>query len=556
MRALPVLVMSALIIGIVSPAQAESPLRPKPGGLVPASSHTVLNQRGRDARDDVVISESFESYQNGPLPPGWTTIDGDGGFSTWFGRPSTWQVFSGLEYSAHSGAKFVMCHFNDNALPNDDWLILPLQELTGAIRLSYWSASQDLQYPESFEVRVSTSAALPENFTHLVLAVSSLSDAWTYYEHDLSQFANMPFWVAFHYNAVDRYALKIDDLELVGSPLPSGSVAGQVTDDSARAVAGAQVQIGSIAITVRTDSTGYFFFTGVAPGSRLLRIQHEFFFPYTESGIQVAVNETTHVDAVMQRRPLLFRDYVTVSNPRTITDFAYTMMPIEGVIRDTLIIFDLDVSATLEHTFIGDLDIWVRTPDTIDVQLVAHDVRNSGINITNCRFDDEAEWPFTFGISPYTGSWRPLQPLSTLNGDSTMALRGNRGLATWILRVYDAAAQDVGRVTRFVLHVASEMPLAAEERPPARPDAFAFDGCYPNPFNGVTQFRFRLPQPMFVELTLFNMLGQRVEQVLARNCEAGEHQVFFSAENLASGIYVAQLKTPFFSETRKAVLLK
>jgi subtilisin-like proprotein convertase family protein len=539
LRQLSVFVVLTLMAVIVSPARTASP---------------TGERRGRDALDDVVISESFESDQNGSLPTGWTAVDGDGAYCTWFNRLSTWQVFSGLEYPAHGGEKFVMCHFNDDAVPNDDWLVLPVQGLTGAIRLSYWAAAQDPQYPESFEVRVSTGGSLPENFTHLISTISALSDVWTYYEHDLSAFADSSLWIAFHYNAVDRYALKIDDLELVGTPLPTGFIAGYVADDSAHAVAAAQVQLENA--VVRTDSAGNFFITGVAPGSRQLQVQHEFFYPYLQNDIQVAVGETTQVNVVLQERPLLFRTYVSNYNPRAINDFTYTSMPISGVIHDTLTIFDLDVSTTIEHTYIGDLDIWVRTPDTVDVQLVAHDVQNSGVNITNCRFDDEAEFSFTHGASPYTGSWRPLQPLSVLDGDSTMALRGNHAYATWYLRIYDASAQDVGRVTRFSLHVAAEMPLAADERPPAHPAAFAFDGCFPNPFNGTTQFRFRLPQPMTVEINLFNMLGQRVEQILARDCEAGEHQVFFSAENLASGLYIAQLKTPFFSEIRKMVLLK
>jgi len=268
------------------------------------------------------------------------------------------------------------------------------------------------------------------------------------------------------------------------------------------------------------------------------------------------VGETTGTDVTLRARALIFRDYVSLSSPRTITDLHTASMPLYGVIQDTLVIYDLDVTATIEHSYVGDLDIWVRTPDTIDVQLVAHDLNRQGANLLSCRFDDEAELPFIFGTAPYIGHWSPLQPLSRLDGDSTIALRGNRRLNTWYLQVYDAAAQDQGRILGFAIHVAAEMPVTADKPRPARPDAFLFEGCYPNPFNAVTLFRFQLPKPAHVELTLYNLLGQEAAQVLARDLEAGRHEVFFTAENLASGVYVARLATPSFVEARKVILLK
>ena len=513
-------------------------------------------ERLRLSLDELVIAETFENYQTGQLPPGWTIVDGDSGFSTWFERPSTWEVYSNAGYPAHSGAKFVMCHFNDDAVPNDDWLILPRRELSDTVRLRYWAASQDSQYLESFEVRLSTTSRQPADFVHLIRAVPAVPAVWTSYQDDLSAFAGVPFYVAFHYNAADRYALKIDDVELEGTPPPVGFLTGQVTDDSARGVAGVRVQIQAVELPARTDSTGRFLLSGVPPGTHSVEFRHEFYYPEIRAGVVVAVGETTATDVTLHARALIFRDYVSNNSPRSITDFHTASMPLFGVIHDTLVIYDLDVTATIDHTYIGDLDIWVRTPDTVDVQLVAHDLSREGANLQACRFDDEAELAFAFGAAPYTGRWQPLQPLSGVDGDSTVALRGPYRLSTWYLLVYDAVAQDVGRITGFSIHVVAEMPVSAGERPPPRPDAFSFEGCYPNPFNAVTQFRFRLPQPAHVELTLYDLLGREAARVLSRNLEAGEHEVFFTAEHLASGVYVARLATPSLVEARKVVLLK
>jgi hypothetical protein len=59
-----------------------------------------------------------------------------------------------------------------------------------------------------------------------------------------------------------------------------------------------------------------------------------------------------------------------------------------------------------------------------------------------------------------------------------------------------------------------------------------------------------------VEIVLYDLLGREAARVLARHCEAGQHEVYFTAENLASGLYVARLATPSFVETRKVILLK
>jgi hypothetical protein len=79
---------------------------------------------------------------------------------------------------------------------------------------------------------------------------------------------------------------------------------------------------------------------------------------------------------------------------------------------------------------------------------------------------------------------------------------------------------------------------------------------YPNPFNPSTTIHFSLPQREQVTLRVFNVLG-REERILVNGAlEAGEHRVVFDATGLPSGVYFYQIKTPSFSQTRKAVLVQ
>jgi PKD repeat protein len=90
----------------------------------------------------------------------------------------------------------------------------------------------------------------------------------------------------------------------------------------------------------------------------------------------------------------------------------------------------------------------------------------------------------------------------------------------------------------------------------ALPTAVALKGNFPNPFNPMTKIEFSLPADMHVNLAVYNVRGQMVEQLISRNMSAGHQSVTWSAEDHPSGVYFYRLETPTFSETRKMTMLK
>ncbi|MGC8897708.1 MAG: ammonia-forming cytochrome c nitrite reductase subunit c552 [Bacteroidota bacterium] len=89
------------------------------------------------------------------------------------------------------------------------------------------------------------------------------------------------------------------------------------------------------------------------------------------------------------------------------------------------------------------------------------------------------------------------------------------------------------------------------------PSSFALMQNYPNPFNPSTEIEFQLPRSTFVTLTVYNILGARIRELIAnRKMEAGNHAVVFDAENLPGGVYLYRLSTPEFTQTRKMILLR
>jgi hypothetical protein len=79
---------------------------------------------------------------------------------------------------------------------------------------------------------------------------------------------------------------------------------------------------------------------------------------------------------------------------------------------------------------------------------------------------------------------------------------------------------------------------------------------YPNPFNASTEVRYRLPADGRVRLDVFNVTGQRVEQLLDAHQAAGEHLLNWNPAGLPSGIYFLRLQAGERTATAKAVLVR
>ncbi|RJP78429.1 MAG: T9SS C-terminal target domain-containing protein, partial [Candidatus Zixiibacteriota bacterium] len=88
------------------------------------------------------------------------------------------------------------------------------------------------------------------------------------------------------------------------------------------------------------------------------------------------------------------------------------------------------------------------------------------------------------------------------------------------------------------------------------PAEYALLGAYPNPFNPSTTIRFSLPEASDVTLTVFDLTGRAVANLVNGHREAGTHAVTFEAAHLASGMYVYCLQAGEYTATGKMMLLK
>ncbi len=87
------------------------------------------------------------------------------------------------------------------------------------------------------------------------------------------------------------------------------------------------------------------------------------------------------------------------------------------------------------------------------------------------------------------------------------------------------------------------------------PDRFALNQNYPNPFNPTTVISFDLPKPSDYTLTIFNVLGQVVDE-FSGQADAGTVEINWDASSKASGVYFYKMTAGDFTDTRKMMLLK
>lgn len=80
-----------------------------------------------------------------------------------------------------------------------------------------------------------------------------------------------------------------------------------------------------------------------------------------------------------------------------------------------------------------------------------------------------------------------------------------------------------------------------ENRQSAGPDQSELYQNYPNPFNAGTEISFRIERANSVRLDIFNVRGQKISNLINKTLLPGKYSVKFQPENIAGGIYLAQL---------------
>ncbi|RKY55765.1 MAG: hypothetical protein DRP96_12065, partial [Candidatus Neomarinimicrobiota bacterium] len=148
----------------------------------------------------------------------WKTIDADGDSASFFRLQSS---------SAHTGDYVLALKTWYNQM--NDWLITPKIQIQDLAEISFWARSTDDNWLESFNVKVSTTGSEVADFTTTLETVTDLSNSWTQFTYDLSDYSGQEIYVAIQGISNDGNYLFIDDISLVNNTSANQSISSTTT---------------------------------------------------------------------------------------------------------------------------------------------------------------------------------------------------------------------------------------------------------------------------------------------------------------------------------------
>ena len=252
--------------------------------------------------------------------------------------------------------------------------------------------------------------------------------------------------------------------------------------------------------------------------------------------------------------------------------------PCEGVTDEPLIFNDFECNQntnfTFSHSGVNFRGVLNPDPNGNPTEYVATYTRNAGelIDVIVGRFDGNLSLEADNTIS--MDVWDPAAPTPVLvslqneNGDVILEMTQSTSTSNaWETLTFDpssvADAQDISRFAilfdpntetsdqyfwdNFRINSATAITDLAE--------ITAFQAT-PNPSFGETTFQYNLATAAFVNISVFDMNGKLVSQVLSENQVAGAHQATWLAEDLPNGIYFYNMTINGANASGKIVLSK
>ena len=165
----------------------------------------------------------------------------------------------------------------------------------------------------------------------------------------------------------------------------------------------------------------------------------------------------------------------------------------------------------------------------------------AGDTLVSMRYDDHAPWPASADGAGF--SLVPVEPPvnedpgDPANWQASQFINGSPGKD-------DKATTDTRTLSTGI------------------PGGFELYQNYPNPFNATTVIRYQIAganyhSPVQVELSIYNLLGQKVAVLVSGKKEAGNYSVTWHADGFASGLYFYRLQAgTHYIQTKKMLLIR
>ena len=189
-----------------------------------------------------------------------------------------------------------------------------------------------------------------------------------------------------------------------------------------------------------------------------------------------------------------------------------------------------DPSLTNTQNLMSALMRWYVSPDG------GNKTKNTPSTLWSWPEDDMDRRPIAFWIDDLDAAYQTSSPAYTGSTGSFPAGDLNwfpSKKAEWLLWVTDVETEE-GYI----------------------PESFSLEQNYPNPFNPSTRITFNLSETGITNISVYNLLGQKVATILNEELPAGRHSVNFNASSLSSGVYFYSVESGKNVATMKMMLLK
>jgi uncharacterized delta-60 repeat protein len=216
--------------------------------------------------------------------------------------------------------------------------------------------------------------------------------------------------------------------------------------------------------------------------------------------------------------------------------------------------------ATVKYNSSGTLQWLKREDGGNDYDDIARDIaidEDGDIYVTGVfmKTDDDYQLA-TVKYSPSgTQKWikKYINPAGTVSEGSFIIV--DRSENIFIGGMKDLTEPQNGYHPSFLIVKYTQSPYAIQNRI-EMPSTFSLSQNYPNPFNPVTNIEFSLPGDANTRLTVYDITGKQVDELVNAELTAGTYKVDFDASHLASGTYFYRLESGSFTEVKKMIVIK